>query len=553
MTNLRTILLLAILALPGTLFGAEVQRVSAAPRITAVTVYPDRAMTTRSAAVNLKPGSYLIAFERLPVLIEDDSVRVEARGSAAATLAGLEVKRVFVEQSGEKRVKELDDEIRELERQVGAQDAKTAGIAAQKAFIESIRVAWGDRLSKELAIGRPTSAELTEASAFVATGVTKAEEQTRDLEFRKTELRAKIDALRRERDQSQGSRRKEVKTVEVAVEVARGGDLTVELSAVSPRAMWEPAYDVRLAPDAKTAELVFRALVRQQTGEDWTGVNLSLSTARPAVGGAPAELSPWHISFYRPQPPMPAAAPLGMYRGAKMERLAKSTDQLAEARAEEPEEAAAAVLTAAVSEEQTSVLFTIPRPVDVPTDGAQHGSVVALETLPVTAEYLTVPKLSPLVYLKSEIVNRATYPLLPGKVNIFAGGNFTGSAQLKKVAAGERFDLFFGADDRLTVKREEIKRHKEGGIFGKSRMAYRFRIELQNFRKEAQTVTVKDQLPLAGDEEIKVTLDEPSVKPDEVKDDGTLSWKLSLSPGEKRELSFGIVVEYPKDREITGL
>jgi hypothetical protein len=60
-------------------------------------------------------------------------------------------------------------------------------------------------------------------------------------------------------------------------------------------------------------------------------------------------------------------------------------------------------------------------------------------------------------------------------------------------------------------------------------------------------------LPLAGDAEIKVTLDEPSIKPDEIRDDGRLTWKLPLKAGEKRELTFVIVVEYPKGREITGL
>jgi len=553
MTILRSILLLAVLVLPAAASGADLQRMTATARITAVTVYPDRAMTTRSATLNLKPGSWLISFEQLPVLIQDDSVRVEATGTASAVIAGLEVKRLFVEQSGEKRVKELDAEIRGLEHKVSSLDAKTAGLASQKAFLESIRVAWGDRISKELAIGRPTSAELTDASGFVGSGVTRAEEQSRELEFQKTEIREKIDALRRQRDQSQGSRRREVKNVEVALDVAREGNLTVEISAVTPQAVWEPAYDVRLAPDGKSAEVTFRALVRQQTGEDWPGVNLSLSTARPSVGGAPAELTPWRVSFYHPPPPMPSRARAGAYKAAEMDYGAREMIQLGATQAAVPEDLPAAVLTASVSEEQTSVLFRIPRPMDVPADGAQHGSVVAIEKTPVTLEFLAIPKLSNRVYLKSEIVNRAPYPLLPGKVNVFTAGNFIGSSQLKKVASGEKFDLFFGTDDQMTVKREELKRHKEGGLFGKSRMGYRYRIELQNFRKEAQTVTVRDQLPVAGDEEIKVTLDEPSVKPDEIKDDGTLAWKLSLNPGEKRELSFGIMVEYPKDKEITGL
>jgi uncharacterized protein (TIGR02231 family) len=548
----RPTLLLALLLVPAIAFGADVRRLQTTPRITAVTVYPDRAMTTRSAALSLKPGSYLVSFDNLPPLIQDDSVRVEGRGSAGVTIVGLEVKRVFLEQSGEKRVKEIDEEIRGLERQSGVLDARKAGLASQKVFLDSIRVAWGDRISKELAIGRPTAAELTDASAFVGSGVTRAEELSRELDTEKRQIKDRIDALRRQRDESNGSHRKEAKSVEVSLEVSREGSLALDLSAVTAQAGWEPSYDVRLAADGKTAGLTFRALVRQQTGEEWRDVDLTLSTARPSAGGSPPELYPWRVSFYRP---MPAAAPVygAVPRKAKM--AARTMDETMDLGMLEPKQEAAPAeyLTAEASSEQTSVSFHIPRTVDIPSDNTQHASVVAMEQLPVSLEFLAIPKLSPFVFLRSEIVNRASYPLLPGRVNIFTGNTYTGSSQLKKVAAGEKFDLFFGSDDQVTVKREELKQHKEAGLFGANRMSYRYRIEVANFRGESQTVTVRDQLPLSGDAEIKVSLDEPSIKPDEIKDDGRLTWKLPLKAGEKRELTFGIMVEYPKEREITGL
>ncbi|MEI6209928.1 MAG: DUF4139 domain-containing protein [Desulfuromonadales bacterium] len=552
MKILSVLSLLTILSLPTLSFSADLKRIAVSARITSVTVYADRALTTRTTTLSLKPGSYLIAFEGLPTLIQDDSVRVGGKGNAAATIVGLEVKRSFLEQSGEKRVKELDEEIRGLDRRSGALDAKKIGLTSQKAFLESIRVAWGDRISKELAIGRPTSAELLDASSFVGAGVTKIEEQTRDIEIEKKSIKDKIDALRRQKDESTGSRRKENKKVEVLVEIIREGNLTLDLTAVIGQAAWEPSYDVRLSPDVSTAELTFRAMVRQQTGEDWDNIDLTLSTARPATGGAPPELYPWHISFFRPQPPMqaemvmaaPAPAPVRAKKAKMMS--AKSDDAIAE-------EMPADFVTAQISDEHSSVAFHITRPLDIPSDGTQHGTVVAMELLPVSMEYMALPKLAPYVFLKSEILNKATYPLLPGKVNTFTGNTYTGSSQLKKVAAGEKFDLFFGTDDQVTVKREELKQHKEAGMFSKNRVSYRYRIELANFRKEPVTVTLRDQLPVAGNEEIKVSLDEPSIKPDEVKNDGTVTWKAPLRGGEKKELTFGIVVEYPKDREITGL
>jgi uncharacterized protein (TIGR02231 family) len=566
MKKLQYFLFITLLLVPVLSFAADLKRIPASSRITAVTVYPDRALTTRSASLNLKPGSYLVTFDGLPALIQDDSIRVEGKGSAGVTIGGLEVKRAFLEQSGEKRAKELDEEIRGLEQRSDTLDAKKEGLTSQKAFLESIRVAWGDRISKELAIGRPISAELQDAAGFVGAGVTKVEQQTLDIEIEKKNIKDKIDSLRRQQDESAGSSRKETKIVEVMIDVAREGNLTLDLATVIPRAGWVPSYDVRLAADAKSAELTFRAMVRQQTGEDWNNVDLTLSTARPAAGGAPPELYPWHISFLRPQPPMeePVAAAAEGYsgpdsfgfvrkRGGRALAPGDVVGGKAAKKAFAPAPAPAALETAQINDEQSSVAFHIPRPLDIPSDGSQHGSVVAIEQLPVTMEFMAVPKFSPLVFLKSEIVNRAAYPLLPGKVNTFTGNTYTGSSQLKKVAAGEKFDLFFGPDDQVTVKREELKQHKEAGIFGNNHVSYRYRIELNNFHKEPLMVTLRDQLPLAGDEEIKVSLDDASIKPDELGTDGRVTWMTPLMAGEKKELTFGILIEYPKDREITGL
>ena len=550
---LRHLLILFCACLyPGIVLAAAPTRIPAQATISSVTVYQDRAQVTRSVTVALKPGSQIIAVEGLPVLLQDDSVRVDAKGTARATITGIEVKRSFLSQTADKRVKEIEAELKQLERKLGGLDARKAGLLAQKGFVDSIKVAWGERISQQLAIGKPTTGELNEAMGFVGSNTVKVEDQQRDIEQEKQAIKEQMDALKRKRQEATGSYRKESKTVEVAVETAKEGKLTLDLSGVVNQATWEPGYDVRLAQDGASAELTYRAQVRQQTGEDWSNVALTLSTARPASGGAPPTLYPWRISFYRPMPvAMPAAAPMRSYKKAAKVMMA---DNFAESAAE-PEEAPApaAFQTAQAAAEGTSIAFKIPKPVDIPSDNTRHSTVIALEKLPVSTEYGTVPKLSPVAYLTAELVNKAGWPLMPGTVKIFSGNTFVGSAEMKQVASGEKFTLPFGSDDQITVKREELKQHKEAGMFGKNRMGYRSTITVTNFRKEAQTISVKDQLPLAGDNEIKISLEEATLPPTEKKDDGTLIWKMKLAAGEKKVFSYEIVVEYPKDREVTGL
>ena len=534
---------------------AETQTLAAASRIDSVTVFADRAQVSRNASLSLKPGTNLVTFGDLPQLLDEASLRAEGKGTGRARIAGITVKDVFLERVQQKRVHELEEQIASLTRKVESIEARRKGLAAQRAFMDSIRVGWGERISKELTAGKPSTAEMGETAKFVGEGIGKVEEQLYEAEAAKKPLLERIAALKKELEQNRGDRMKQVRSVTVALEADRKMDFELALSYLVSQASWEPAYDVRLAPDGKEAELVYRAQVSQKTGEDWQGVKLSLSTASPEVGGAPPELTPWHISFYEPPRPMPLGrAQKSAMAPAPAPASMPSTFLSLDAAASEAERRENALpITARAAEGQTSVLFEVPVPMDIPADGTQSGSIIAVEKVPVSAEYISVPKLSPRAYLKTEVTNKTPYPLLAGQVNIFNDAVFTGKTHLKTVSSGEKFDLHFGADDQIKVKRDVAKIRKKAGLIGSNSVTYRCTIELQNFKKVPVTLSHLDQLPLAGNAEIKVALDDASPKPDEARPDGTILWKLNLAAGAKKKVSYDIVIEYPKGRELTGI
>lgn len=539
------LLLCSPLALP-----AQTANLSAASRITAVTVFSDRAQVTRQASVALKAGTNLVTLENMPQLMMEESLRAEGKGSGKARIAGITVKNVFLDRTREKRVRELEDEIAQLTRKVEGIEARRKALAAQRAFVDSIRVGWGERISKELSAGKPTAAELSEAVRFVGDNTGKIEEQLYDAEAAKKPLLDRIAALKKELEQSRADRMKEVRTVQVAIDAERDMQFYLDLSYLVAQASWVPTYDVRLAPDGKEAELVYRAQVWQKSGEDWPAVKLTLSTASPEAGGGAPELFPWRISFYEPPRPMPYLSRSKMEFGAAAPAPAPV---LTGAPPAEDRMEPAEFVPAEVTRGQTSVQFQVTQPVDVTADGTRSLSVIATDKLPVTAEYVTVPKLSPRVYLKSTVTNRTPFPLLAGDISIFNDAVFVGKSHLKTVASGEEFDLYFGSDDQVKVKREMARVKKKGGIISGSSVTYHVGIELENFKQRAITVALKDQQPLAGNAEIKVNLEDASPKPAETKEDGTLVWKVELAPGEKKKVSYDLVIEFPKGREVVGL
>jgi uncharacterized protein (TIGR02231 family) len=547
LTSLLLILCSSVIAF------ADSQAVSALSRISAVTVYADRAQVTRSCQLSLKAGTNLVSFDALPLTMAEDSIRAEGTGTGRARIAGMTVKTVFLERLQEKRIHDLEQEIQTLNRKIESIEARRKALAAQRAFIDSIRLGWGERISKDLSAGKPSTAELGEAAKFVGDGIGKVEEATYDAEAARKPLQDQMGALQLELEKARGNRNKEVRSVEVAIEADRAMAFTLTLSYLVADAHWEPTYDVRLAPDGASAELSYRAQIWQKSGEDWPGVKLSLSSARPEAGGAPPELFPWQVSLYEPPRPflMGARAKSAM-APAPAPTMAREAREAQDAGAPPERMEQALPLSAQVDEGQTSVLFQVVQPVDIPADGTRAGSVIAIQKVPVTAEFLTVPKLSSRVYLKSEVTNATDYPLLAGQVNVFNDAVFTGRSYLKTVAAGEKFDLFFGSDDQLKVKREVAKVRKKAGLLGSNSLSYRCTVELENFKKRAVTVTLLDQLPLAGNGEIKVGLDNAQPKPEETRGDGRLLWKVQLAPGEKKKIGYDIVIEYPKGRDLAG-
>ena len=115
------------------------------------------------------------------------------------------------------------------------------------------------------------------------------------------------EALANEYSQLQDRQGRRSKTVTLRVMLARPGKLDLNLS------MRLPAPSGRRLPRGcappTAVDLGYFGVINQTTGEDWNKVKLTLSTARPSLGGGAPALTPWVVDVAVPPPPMPAAAP----------------------------------------------------------------------------------------------------------------------------------------------------------------------------------------------------------------------------------------------------
>lgn len=265
-------------------------------RVVEVTVFAHGAAIRRTA-IATAPGTIRIA--GLPLAAIDDTVRVEVEGGPIAVAV-----RVGTDVSAEPAAEE-SPELRAVRR-------REAIATAEVVRLETAL----DRLAQAPVIADDDSDEAPAAwSAVLAARRTLIEvraERERTLREQLAAGRRELDAAHREhelvamhealrgnaKDAKAHELRKHVELELVGSGAATGATIWLEYQVAAAR--WAPAYVARLEHDATRFEM--RAIVAQESGEDWTGVALRLSTAEPARFSPLPELAAQKIGRRQQEP-----------------------------------------------------------------------------------------------------------------------------------------------------------------------------------------------------------------------------------------------------------
>lgn len=533
-------------------------------RISAATVYLDRAVVTRGASLDLAAGEQELVFEKLPASLVDDSLQVSGRGTAQVTILEVAAKQQFLTATPNERVRALEDQIKDLQKQLRVLNDRGATLDRQGALLTRIAEA---STTPPPAGGtgtppRPSVAEWQQLLEFNAAGFEKLAAEQQALDVQRGKLNDEIEALQKQLNELRGARGKNVKHVTVRVSVAAAGKLDLTLAYTLPNARWTPTYDARFSTTDRALALGYFGVVSQNTGEDWKAIELTLSTARPSLGGSAPELAPWIVQEQPQFQPFAADASRDEGYAAKAGAMRRARPAPAETMAMAAAPAAVALeereaeqQSATVVAQATSATFRIPVKTDVPSDNAPHKVGIATVSLAAQLTYQSTPKLVPAAFLNANVANASEYPVLAGPMAVFLDGTFVANAKLKTVMPGEKFDLALGADDGLRVERKLVNRFTEDlGIVSKQiRVTYEVKLTLTNNKKTAEKLTLKDQIPVSRHEKIEVKQLEPDAKTVKPDDQGVLTWTLDLKPGEKREITLKVSVTHPRDFAVAGL
>lgn len=554
---MRPFALLPLSLLSFVLPGASVAApsVPAPSRIDAVAVFRSGARVTRTARVELPAGAARVVLDGLPLELDDDSIRVDGKGTARAKVFGVTVERVTAEQAeasearaAEDRVERLGDEDRALEDR--AQAAK-----ARIELVRSLRSTYSEERAKNLAVRPVSPREWGDLAAYVSTELTGAAQELRKAEIARRDLGRRLAQARADLEKVQAKRGRTTKAVAIEVEAERPGTFEVAVSYAVASAGWAPVWDARLAPDTGTVDLALFGSVWQRTGEDWTGVGLTVSTAQPGRGLYVPKLEPRYLTRLEPPRPVLAkrALPAAPAAAPALEREALRDEAAAAGEAQAQLEAPVATL----EEGLLSASFRTPRRESV--DGSGQARKVALARFPLRATVVrtAAPRVEAAAFLTAKAVNETGIPLLPGSAGVYVGDEFVGRTVLPATPPGGELELAFGADDRVEIDRKVLeRRHESAGLLTKDEVwRYRVRIAARNRYQAPVALRLLDLVPVSRDEKIEVRLldgSTPATREDPERP-GVRAWELSLAPREERVVELRYEVRFPRGFPVAGL
>ncbi len=501
--------------------------------VKSVTVYRDRARVTRRIKQLLAAGDQILKLANLPSSLDSDSVRVSGRGEGMV-INSVEVKReratdVPAGYEGElqKRLKSIQDEQAKLTDEMAALESRLT-------YLQGLTTSGAAEYAKSLASGDAKLDDVTVFGEYLERELTLVKGRQRALQPKIEEGQRNVSAIEQRLDELRDPDQMR-HALEIFVTAAQGTPLELEVSYGVENAGWQPVYDARLEGDE--LELTVLANITNDTGEAWTDVDLSLSTAQPATSADLPELGAWILGPQARSSPE-ATAMEAVYHdpysaGLDDDEIPIPTETVV--REMRVESARDVILT-----------YRVPDAVTIPTGGTPYLTTVTITTFAVKRDYMTAPRRSDAVFVRATMTNTSDFILLPGDVHLFHGEDFVGKTSLQTVVRGQEFQMQGGVDSQVVVKHELTGREVNKRLRDVRQLSLTYTITVTNHRDKPIDLTVYDQIPIGRFETIMVKLEEATPQPDDQSDLNVLTWAVKLGAGENKTLRYTFSVKHPR-------
>jgi uncharacterized protein (TIGR02231 family) len=552
-------------------------------KITAVTLYRGQALVTRTVSVEGPPGSQELIVAGLPEQIVPDSLYAEA--GEALEIRAVRFRIRAVGEEPRKEIRSLEEEMEALRETLQVNQKEQQVLLQRAAYLDKMEAFTVQTGHTDLARGFLDAAALEKLTTFAFAQRDAINSKSVSLEKAAKDINKELQLLVRKRDEMTAGHQKAVREAIIFIEKSKDGKKSLCLNYLVGKCGWSPTYTVRAGKDRKEMALECSALINQLTGEEWTGVNLTLSTASPSLAASSPGLAPVPISL------VPAAQSARMSEREVFEQVqsikGKKSGYLARQRTAvtfEESVGSSWGVNAAANEYQTlelatgrdlfstagagsretegpSLTYRLGVPVSLASRAEQQMVRVFRTSFKSEFYCVAVPVLTSQVYREAELLNTSDEDLLAGPITVYLEDRFMGRAEIMTVARGQTFAVGFGADPQLRARRELADRTEvlQGG---NRELAFKYRLVVENFKKEPAPVRVFDRLPYSDrPNDVRVRLGETKdpLSTDKVylrseRPKGLLRWDITVdgmaTADKARIIEYGFTIDFDRNLAI---
>jgi len=192
--------------------------------------------------------------------------------------------------------------------------------------------------------------------------------------------------------------------------------------------------------------------------------------------------------------------------------------------------------------------FEIKQPLTMTSDGKTTTTEIARYQLPATYQYLGIPRADKDAFLVADATEWQQYSLLEGEASVYFENSFVGKTILDPTVVNDTLHFSLGRDNGIRIQRTMVSGRSPRRLLSTTQeQNLTWRITVKNSRKEAVSLTLRDQIPVSENSNITVTTEELSGGQLD-KTTGIVEWQLQLQPNEQREYIVAYRVKYPKSR-----
>lgn len=200
--------------------------------------------------------------------------------------------------------------------------------------------------------------------------------------------------------------------------------------------------------------------------------------------------------------------------------------------------------------------------VDIVSDGQFHSIPIGQRRAEGKTHYVIVPRYESSAYRVAQLMNPLDAPLLPGPVEVYVGGQYILSTELRKVAPKGEFTLGLGVEDAIKVSRNAHfqERRSDNKVVAMTELSHSIAIEVFNHLERDIQCEIREIIPIATDG-AEVDIEEKHIFPSWEKYEqsernheleGGRRWITTIGAAKSKSFNAEYVLRIYANNEIVG-